>query len=69
MKPFFTLAHKYISMKSKTSFISDISKKEFPLVDRIAGKAIRNPILTLIQNEYPDFDEASFIHLRIEYVS
>jgi hypothetical protein len=25
--------------------------------------------LALIQNEYPDFDEASFIHLRIEYVS
>jgi hypothetical protein len=25
-------------MKSKTSFISDISKKEFPLMDRIAAK-------------------------------
>jgi hypothetical protein len=47
-------------MKSKTSFISDISKKEFPLMDRIAAKSIRNPILTLIQNEYPDFDESKF---------
>ena len=62
-------------MKSKTSFISDISKKEFPLVDRIAGKAIRNPILTLIQNEYPDFDESKFLSIselnmfREKYIS
>ena len=62
-------------MKSKTSFISDISKKEFPLADRIAGKAIRNPILALIQNEYPDFDEDKFIAIselnrfREKYIS
>ncbi len=62
-------------MKSKTSFISDISKKEFPLMDRIAAKAIRNPILTLIQNEYPDFDESKFLSIselnmfREKYIS
>ncbi len=48
-------------MKASTSFVSDISKKEFPVADRIAAKAIRNPILALIQNEYPDFDEDKFI--------
>ena len=62
-------------MKSKTSFISDISKKEFPLMDRIAAKSIRNPILTLIQNEYPDFDESKFLSIselnmfREKYIS
>ena len=62
-------------MKSKTSFISDISKKEFPLMDRIAAKAIRNPILALIQNEYPDFDENRFLSIselngfREKYIS
>lgn len=62
-------------MKSKTSFISDISKKEFPLVDRITAKSIRNPILTLIQNEYPDFDESKFLSIselnmfREKYIS
>jgi hypothetical protein len=33
-------------MKPKLLFISDISKKEFPLMDRIAAKSIRNPIDT-----------------------
>jgi hypothetical protein len=59
MKLFFTLANNTFH-EIQNFFISDISKKEFPLVDRIAGKAIRNPILTLIQNEYPDFDEDKF---------
>ncbi|MFV8361151.1 DUF1003 domain-containing protein [Flavobacterium sp. LS1P3] len=44
-------------MISKTTFISDISQKEFPLADKIAAKTIRNPILALIQTDYPDFDE------------
>jgi len=62
-------------MKSKTSFISDISKREFPMKDRIAAKAIRNPILALIQKEYPDFDESKFLSIselngfREKYIS
>ena len=44
-------------MISKTTFISDISQKEFPIADKIAAKTIRNPILALIQTDYPDFDE------------
>lgn len=44
-------------------------------MDRIAGKAIRNPILTLIQNEFPDFDESKFLSIselnmfREKYIS
>ncbi len=62
-------------MKSKTSFISDISKKEFPMADRIAAKVIRNPILSLIQNEYPDFNKSKFLSIselnrfRDKYIS
>ena len=44
-------------MKSNSTFTSYISKKEFPIADKISGKAIRNPLLALIQNDYPDFDE------------
>ncbi|TDE28813.1 DUF1003 domain-containing protein [Flavobacterium ranwuense] len=43
-------------MKSKTTFISDISQKEFSIADKIIAKSIRNPILALIQKDYPDFD-------------
>lgn len=43
-------------MKSNATFISDISKKEFPIVDKVVAKTIRNPILALIQSDYPDFD-------------
>jgi hypothetical protein len=43
-------------------------------MDRIAAKSIRNPILTLIQNEYPDF-ESKFLSIselnmfREKYIS
>jgi uncharacterized membrane protein len=50
-------------MISKTTFISDISQKEFPLADKIAAKTIRNPILALIQTDYPDFDEEKFLSI------
>jgi uncharacterized membrane protein len=62
-------------MKSKTTFISDISQKEFPIADKIAAKTIRNPILALIQNDYPDFDENKFLAIgelnmyREKYIS
>jgi uncharacterized membrane protein len=44
-------------MNTNTTFISDISKKEFPAVEKVSGKTIRNPILALIQNDFPDFNE------------
>ena len=62
-------------MKSNTTFISDISKKEFPIADKISAKTIRNPILALIQNDYPDFDENKFLSIgelnmyREKYIS
>lgn len=62
-------------MKSKTTFISDISKKEFPIADKIAAKTLRNPILALIQRDYPDFDEGKFLAIgelnmyREKYIS
>lgn len=62
-------------MKSNTTFTSDISKKEFPIADKISAKTIRNPILALIQNDYPDFDEDKFLAIgelnmyREKYIS
>ncbi|MEI6347556.1 MAG: DUF1003 domain-containing protein [Bacteroidota bacterium] len=37
------------------TFISDLSKKEFPSSERISGKTVRISILKLIQKEYPHF--------------
>ncbi|MFV8347805.1 DUF1003 domain-containing protein [Flavobacterium sp. ZB4P13] len=62
-------------MKSKTTFISDISQKEFPIADKIAAKTMRNPILALIQKDYPDFDEGKYLAIgelnmyREKYIS
>ena len=45
------------------------------MTDRIAAKAIRNPVLALIKNEYPDFDESKFLSIselnrfREKYIS
>lgn len=62
-------------MTATTFFISDISKNEFPITDRISAKSIRNPILALIQNEYPDFQTGKFLAIselnrfREQYIS
>jgi uncharacterized membrane protein len=62
-------------MKSNATFISDISKKEFPIADKVSAKTIRNPILALIQNDYPDFDSDKFLSIselnmyREKYIS
>jgi uncharacterized membrane protein len=45
------------------TFISDISKNEFPASNKISGKLIRRPILELIQKDYPDFKPTG--HLSI----
>ena len=37
------------------TFISDLSKKEFPISDRISGKTVRVSILKIIQKEFPQF--------------
>lgn len=37
------------------TFISDISKNEFPIEDRVGARIIRKPIFDLIQKDHPDF--------------
>lgn len=43
------------------TFISDISKNEFPVTDRVFGRFIRNSIYHLIQSEHPEFGPDSAI--------
>lgn len=43
------------------TFISDLSKQEFPISDRISGKTIRKPILELVQQDYPNFNSKMFM--------
>src|ERR1700745_1097044 len=43
------------------TFISGISKNEFPVSDKISGKLIRNPILDLIKKDYPHFKSTNSI--------
>ncbi len=39
------------------TFISDLSNKVFPLVEKVSGKSIRQSIMQLIKKDYPDFNE------------
>lgn len=39
------------------TFISDISKKKFPVEEKVSGKTIRNGIVKEILKDYPAFDE------------
>ncbi len=43
------------------TFISSISKTEFPISERISGKTVRATILSAIQNENPQFSADSFL--------
>ena len=62
-------------MNTSNTFISDISKKEFPMVEKVSGKTIRNPILALVQKDFPDFNEDKFLSIselnlyREKYIS
>jgi uncharacterized membrane protein len=44
-------------MKDKATFVSEISGAEFPEKEKISGKSIRIPILKLIKDDYPNFDD------------
>lgn len=37
------------------TFLSDLSKTEFPVSEKISGNSIRQPLLKLIQKEFPEF--------------
>lgn len=43
----------------KSTFISDISKKEFPISEQVSARAIRNLLLEFIQKENPTFNPHS----------
>jgi uncharacterized membrane protein len=45
------------------TFVSDISKKEFPLTDRVLGRTIQSSLFQLIQEVHPDFTESSLMAL------
>ena len=57
------------------TFVSAISEKEFPIVDKIKGTMIRKSILDFIQKEHPTFtekDEISVSELNLfreKYIS
>lgn len=57
------------------NFISDISKKEFPAHERVPARLVRQPILSLVQKDYPDFDStcsmsfSELSHYRKKYMS
>ena len=39
------------------NFTSDISKKIFPLSEKVSGKTIRNGVMKEILKEYPEFND------------
>lgn len=57
------------------SFISDLSKKEFPIEEKLLGSSLRKPILDCIRIEHPEFSENSSLSLselnlyREKYIS
>lgn len=51
-------------MKPMQTFTSDLSKKEFPLADKVSGKSIRTPILELMKIDFPDFDSEKFLSIK-----
>lgn len=55
-------------MHTMETFISDLSKKEFAINEKIAAGTIHPPILKAIQSDYPDFkhsDACSLTELNI----
>jgi len=57
------------------TFISDVSKQEFPLSERISARTVRHSVLHLIQRDHPDFTHDSYLTLnelnlyRTKYIS
>lgn len=62
-------------MQKMGTFVSDISGKEFPVSDKVAGQSIRKKIVDLIRKDYPQFDNDSSLALpelnlyREKYIS
>lgn len=50
------------------TFISDLSKKEFPISEKVSAKTIRHSVLDLIQKDYPGFrHEDCLSHSELNY--
>ena len=55
-------------------FTSDLSKKDFPVKEKVSGKMIRECIMREIKKEYPDFDNNCYLssselnHYRDQYI-
>jgi uncharacterized membrane protein len=45
------------------TFISDLSKKEFPASDRVSARTIRHSVLDLITKDHPDFNHQNYLSL------
>ncbi|MDD4993880.1 MAG: DUF1003 domain-containing protein [Paludibacter sp.] len=43
------------------TFVSDISKEEFPVSDRISAKTVRKSVLSLIQKDHPNFSADNYL--------
>ncbi|MCB8994750.1 MAG: DUF1003 domain-containing protein [Bacteroidales bacterium] len=43
------------------TFRSDVSKKDFPVSEKVSAKSIRHSVLDSIQKDFPDFTHESFI--------
>jgi uncharacterized membrane protein len=62
-------------MNAIPTFTSDLSKKEFPLTDKVSGKIVRKPILSLMKTDFPDFSTDQFLSItelnlyREKYIS
>lgn len=50
-----------MSKKSEEKFISDISKKEFPISEKIYARNIRKSVYDLIKKEIPDFNSTCIL--------
>jgi uncharacterized membrane protein len=57
------------------TFHSDISKKDFPIADKISGKAVRKSVLSIIQKDNPQFSPEKYLSIselnnyREKYIS
>jgi uncharacterized membrane protein len=46
------------------TFHSDLSQKEFPISERISGKAVRQSIFNIIRNENPEFTPDKYLSVE-----
>lgn len=50
--------------QNMNTFVSDLSKKEFPLSERVPCKFVRPSLLALIRQDHPDFGDDQVLSLK-----